>query len=109
MKALTKRQITTKLKALHGDWELAKTDTTLTRKFTFPNYMAGFMFVTKVSVRAEVANHHPEVYLSYRAVKISLTTTAIKSLSEADFNLAATFDSLYDLSTKKIDTVHNHY
>jgi 4a-hydroxytetrahydrobiopterin dehydratase len=109
MKALTKRQVATKLKNLHDDWILSKTGTSITRTFAFRNYMAGFMFVTKVSVRAEVANHHPEVHLSYRAVKITLTTTENKSLTEADFNLATTVDSLYDLSTKTINTSHNHY
>jgi 4a-hydroxytetrahydrobiopterin dehydratase len=108
-KPLTKRQVATKLKSLHADWELSKTGTSITRKFNFRNYMAGFMFVTKVSVRAEVANHHPEVLLSYGSVKITLTTKDAKSLTEADFVLATTIDTLYDLSTKKVNGPHNHY
>ena len=75
----------------------------------FPSYMRGFMFVTKVSVRAEVADHHPEVLLTYSYVKTTLTTNDVKSITEADFDLATTIDTLYDLSTKKIKGPHNHY
>lgn len=101
MKALTKRQVATKQKSLHADWELAKTGTSIARTFLFRDYLTGFMFVTKVSVRAEVASHHPEVHLTYGSVKITLTTHDIKSLTEADFDLAAAIDMLYDLSTTK--------
>jgi 4a-hydroxytetrahydrobiopterin dehydratase len=109
MKALTKRQIATHLKSLHDDWELSKTGTAISRKFAFRSYMAGFMFVTKVSVRAEVANHHPEVLLSYGSVKITFTTKDVKALTTADFELATTIDTLYDLSTKRVKGPHNHY
>jgi 4a-hydroxytetrahydrobiopterin dehydratase len=109
MKALTKRQITIKLKSLHCDWEISKNASSITRKFLFRNYILGYMFVTKVSIRAEVANHHPEVLLTYNSVKITLTTNELKSLTEDDLTLAHTIDSLYDLSTVTEKGTHNHY
>lgn len=109
MKALTKRQITTKLKSLHDDWELSKTGTSITRKYSFKSYIAGFMFVTKVSVHAQVALHYPEVTLGDRFVKITLTTKDVKALTDQDFALASHFDAMYILSTTNVQTTHNHY
>lgn len=108
-KALTKRQITTKLKSVHEDWELSKTSTAISRQYLFKNYFAGFMFVTKVSVHAQVALHFPEVKLTDRFVKITLTTPASKTLTEQDFLLAQHFDTMYLLSTTNVNSAHNHY
>lgn len=67
------------------------------------------MFVTKLSVHAEVALHHPEVLLNYSSVKVTLTTTDTKALTRADFDLATKCDSLYSLSTKPHVGTHFHY
>lgn len=106
---LAKKQIATKLKSLKTDWELSKTGTSIIRKYPFRSYLSGLMFVTKVSVHAQVALHFPEITLSEKFVKITLSTTEIKGLSNADFDLAAHFDSLYNLSTTSKWGAHNHY
>lgn len=67
------------------------------------------MFVTKVSVHAEVANHHPEVHLTYHYVKVTLTTHDAKGVTQEDFALAEKFDDLYTLSTATAVRPHNHY
>jgi 4a-hydroxytetrahydrobiopterin dehydratase len=109
MKALTQRQVTTKLKSLHEDWEVAKAGTSISRKYPFKSYIAGFMFVTKISVHAQVALHFPEVTLSDRFVKITLMTKDVKALTDQDFVLASHFDAMYVLSTTNVQTAHNHY
>lgn len=108
-KPLTKRQVATKLKSLHADWELSKTGTSIVRKYPFKSYIAGFIFVTKVSIHAQVALHFPEVTLSYKFVKITLTTKDAKALTEQDFALASHFDTMYLLSTTNVNSAHNHY
>ncbi len=108
-KPLTKRQVTTKLKSLHDDWELAKTGTTISRKYPFKSYFAGFMFVTKVSVHSQVALHFPEVTLADKFVKITLTDKEAKTLTDKDFSLAQHFDTMYLLSTTRATGPHNHY
>ena len=108
-KALSKTQIKTSLKSLHQDWTLATNGTSISRRFLFPSYMTGFMFVTKVSIHAEVANHHPEILLIYGSVKITLTTKDLKSLSKADFDLVHACDHLYTLSTETKRGPHYHY
>jgi 4a-hydroxytetrahydrobiopterin dehydratase len=108
-KALSKQQIKTSLKTLNTDWAISTAGTSISRKFLFQSYLKGFMFVTKLSVHAEVALHHPEVLLTYSSVKVTLTTSDIKTLTKADFDLASTCDNLYSLSTKSHGGPHNHY
>ncbi len=108
-KPLSKQQIKAGVKSLHEDWTLATSSNSISRKYVFRNYMTGFMFVTKVSVHAEVALHHPEILLSYTSVKVTLSSKDIKALSKADFELARTCDNLYKLSTEKLPSAHNHY
>jgi 4a-hydroxytetrahydrobiopterin dehydratase len=108
-KALTKKQITTELKTLDTNWVLSTAGTSISRKYAFRNYMQGFMFVTKVSVHAEVHAHHPEVILMYSSVKITLTTHDLKKLTKLDIDLAKAFDSIYTLSTKYVVSVHEQY
>ena len=98
-KALTKKQIKTKLKSLDAGWSLGRGDTSLVRNFTFDTYLTAFMFVTKLSVYAQVINHHPEVKLSYGLVVITLSTHDTKQLSDLDFTLASHCDFIYTLST----------
>lgn len=108
-KPLTKKLISAKIKTLDSNWALATAGTSISRKFLFPNYISGLIFVTKVSVHAEVVDHHPEITLGYGFVKVVLTTKDVKGLSLADFALATTIDTLYELSTKKKINVHKHY
>ena len=99
VKALTKKQVATSVKSLARGWSISPAGTTLVRIFAFPNYLAGFMFVTKISIHAEAMNHHPEVLLAYSSVKISISNHETKALATIDFNLACTIDTLYLLST----------
>jgi 4a-hydroxytetrahydrobiopterin dehydratase len=108
-KVLSKLHIKKSLKTLNSDWALSTTGTSISRKFLFGNYMAGFMFVTKISVHAEVSDHHPEILLSYNSVKITLTTKEAKGLTKADFDLAHSCDNIYKLSTEMKVGPHNHY
>jgi 4a-hydroxytetrahydrobiopterin dehydratase len=71
----------------------------LKRSFTFTNFIEAFIFVSRVTVHAEVLKHHPDLLLSYGKVKITLTTHSLKGLTNVDFDLAKKIDAL-DLSTK---------
>ncbi len=98
-KVFTKKQLKTKFKSLDAGWSLNKDETSVTRTFKFDSYLSGFMFVTKISVYAEVINHHPEVKLSYGQVIVNLSTHDLKQLSDLDFVLATHCDVVYTLST----------
>ena len=73
-------------------WTLGKTE--LSREFTFPSFTETMLFVNKVAVEAEGQGHHPDIYISYRKVCLTLTTHKIGGLSQNDFIMAARIDGL---------------
>lgn len=67
--------------ALHKRFKLA----------TFPNAIA---FVRRMADLAESEGHHPDFCVRYDVVEVTLTTHAIRGLSENDFIMAAKIDAL---------------
>lgn len=92
-KVLAKKDISKALRAL-SEWKTNSKETELSRVFDFPSFITAFTFVAKVAVHAEVANHHPDIELSYGRVKIILTTHDAKGLTKADFELAKRIDTI---------------
>lgn len=99
-KALTQKQIKTKLATLARGWELNAKGIAITREFLFRNYIEGLIFVNRLAVHAEVLDHHPDIQFKYAVVKVTLTTHKTKSLSLLDFELAQHSDTIYTLSTE---------
>jgi len=44
---------------------------------------------------AEEEDHHPDILIKWRRVRVTLTTHAIKGLSENDFIIAAKSEAIY--------------
>ena len=66
----------------------------LTKEYKFKDYLSGVQFVNQLATIAEEQNHHPEIYLGWRKVKVEIYTHAVKGLSDNDFILAAKYDAL---------------
>ncbi len=66
----------------------------LKRKFSFPDFRAALAFVNKVGEIAEQQGHHPDIYLTWGKVEISIWTHKIDGLTESDFILAAKIDQV---------------
>ena len=84
------------LKEVPG-WELSKsTDNQfqITRKFEFKDFKESMSFINKVADLAESEGHHPDIYIFYNKVTLTLSTHFIKGLSENDFILAAKINKL---------------
>ena len=74
------------------EWEI-NDGKSITKEFKFNDFKEALKFVNKVGQLAEKEGHHPDINLhSYKKVKITLTTHAIKGLSENDFIEAAKID-----------------
>ena len=71
-------------------------DKSLTLTSTFPSFPDAVDFVNEVARLAEKADHHPEIELRHRTVKLSLTTHSAGGLTDADFTLARHIDDLQD-------------
>ena len=71
------------------DWTLLSDRDAIFRKFEFRGFNEAFGFMTRVALRAEKMDHHPEWYNVYNRVKVELTTHDASGITELDFSLAA--------------------
>lgn len=73
-------------------WELE--DETITKLFTFGDFNEAIGFVTRVAMRAEVADHHPDIDIRWNKVTISLSTHDEGALTAKDSSLASAIEQL---------------
>ena len=92
-KPLTLKEISKRLGAL-SEWQLNKKETHISKTFGTENFIAGLSFVAKIAVHAEILNHHPDIELTYTAVKVTLTTHEAKGVTTFDFDLAKRIDAI---------------
>jgi len=64
----------------------------LERKYEFENFRKALNFTNQVGELAEQQNHHPDIYLAWGKVKLTLWTHKIDGLTESDFIFAAKVD-----------------
>lgn len=91
-KALSEAEISAGLARLNN-W--TRDGDTLVKGFAFDSYLAGVAFATSVGVVAEGLDHHPDMTIGYRRVRVSFTThDAGNQLSANDLAAAAAVDGL---------------
>lgn len=66
----------------------------ITREFNFEDFKEAMSFVNKVADIAEDEGHHPDIYIFYSLVRLTLWTHAAGGLTENDFILAAKVNEL---------------
>ncbi len=91
--ALNLQEIKTMLEQVPG-WELADDGKSISRRFTFPDFMHALAFVTKVAGIAEIENHHPDIMLGWGYAQCKLWTHTISGLHENDFIMASKINVL---------------
>lgn len=84
-------QIATALTKLEG-WSIE--DGNLTKTFVFDRYPDGPDFAVKVGQIAEELNHHPDIHIGYRKVRVAVHTHDVGGLSPYDFELAKRIDAI---------------
>ena len=85
------------LQVLPG-WTL--TNDSISKDYQFHSYLDGLDFACAVGRTAEEKNHHPDILIKWRRVKLTLSTHSIGGLSENDFTVAANAELLYRKSVK---------
>lgn len=88
---LSDTEIATGLGALNGWIESAGK---IERTFGFENYLDGVAFASAVGFLAESLDHHPDIEIGWRKVRISMNTHAVEGLSPYDLELARRIDRL---------------
>jgi len=73
-------------------WKLAGGGKELEKEYRFPDFRQALDFVNRLGEVAESEGHHPDLYLTWGKVRVSLSTHSIGGLSENDFILAAKAD-----------------
>jgi len=75
-------------------WEVVE-EHHIRKLFKFPDFRQALKFVNQLGEIAEEQGHHPDVYLAWGKVEITIWTHVIDGLTESDFILAAKIDRLY--------------
>ena len=65
------------------------------KEFHFKSYLDGVDFAYSVGKIAEEQDHHPDILIKWRRVKLTLPTHSVKGLSENDFIVAAKSELKY--------------
>jgi len=79
---LTDTDIESKLGGLSG-W--AVEGGALVRTYTFATFPDAIAFVTRLAFEAEAADHHPDLTVSYRRVRVTWSTHSAGGITDKDF------------------------
>jgi 4a-hydroxytetrahydrobiopterin dehydratase len=66
----------------------------LEREYKFKNFREALDFTNRVGELAETVGHHPDVFLGWGVVKLTVWTHKIDGLTESDFIFAAKVNNL---------------
>jgi 4a-hydroxytetrahydrobiopterin dehydratase len=81
------------LRRLPGWSEVAGRDA-ISRRFVFRDFNEAFGFMTRAALVAEKMDHHPEWFIVYKTVEVTLSTHDAGGVTELDIKLAAEMDRL---------------
>ncbi len=89
---LTGEKRASALKSLSAWREMPDRDA-ISRSLKFKDFNTAFAFMTRVAMKAERMDHHPEWFNVYNRVDITLATHDCGGVSERDVELAAFIDA----------------
>jgi len=78
----------------HAGWERAADRDAISKTFTFSDFNEAWGFMTRIAIKADKMDHHPEWFNVYNRVEITLTTHDVDGLSERDVALLEFIESL---------------
>lgn len=94
MPALKGEQIETLRGQLADGWHVVD-EHHLEKEYQFDNFVDALDFANDIGAIAEHEGHHPDIYLAYGLVKLTIWTHKVDGLTESDFILAAKADQAY--------------
>ena len=86
---------------LGGGWQVVA-ERQLEKEYQFKDFREALDFTNRVGELAEAQGHHPDIYLAWGKVKLTIWTHKINGLTESDFVLAAKADRLLSQSAQRI-------
>jgi 4a-hydroxytetrahydrobiopterin dehydratase len=100
VKPLTDRELTDLTIKLGGEW-MVMVGHHLEREYAFKNFRDALAFTDRVGDLAEKMGHHPDIYLAWGKVRLTLWTHKIDGLTKNDFVLAAKINQLLPRTERK--------
>ena len=64
------------------------------KKYSFQDFNQAFGFMTRVAIKADKMDHHPEWFNVYNRVEVTLSTHDCSGLSQNDIKLAKFMDQV---------------
>ncbi len=80
---------------LNGNWRVVN-EHHLEKEYKFDDFRQALAFTNRVGELAESQGHHPDIYLAWGKVKLTVWTHKVDGLTESDFILAAKADKLVE-------------
>jgi len=80
--------------ALAGLSGWAREGDVIVKTYELPTFPAAIAFVGEIAERAEAANHHPDLDIRYRKVRVALSTHDEGGITEKDVALATEIEGL---------------
>ncbi len=77
---------------LGGGWNVID-EHHLEKEYRFANFAEALAFTNRIGEIAEEQGHHPDIYLAWGKVRVTIWTHKIDGLTRGDFVLAAKFDA----------------
>lgn len=91
MTALQKLPVAEAVARLEG-WAATDGREAIVKTYRFADFIQAFGFMTRVALKAEAMDHHPEWFNVYNRVEVVLTTHDARGVTERDVALASFMD-----------------
>jgi 4a-hydroxytetrahydrobiopterin dehydratase len=88
---LSRTEAQERLKKLTG-WTLE--GDAIRKQFTFAGFPEAVAFVDRLAIKAQAADHHPDILINYKRVTLTYSTHSEGGLTAKDFDGAAIADTL---------------
>ncbi|GMT28291.1 hypothetical protein PFISCL1PPCAC_19588 [Pristionchus fissidentatus] len=79
---------------LSNGWKMTEGRDAIQKIYQFKDFNQAFGFMSRVALKAEKMDHHPEWFNVYNKVDITLSSHDVAGLSRRDLTLASFIDSI---------------
>ncbi len=83
-----------KILSLLDGWKVVEGRNAIYKKFIFDDFHECFSVMTKIALKADEMNHHPEWLNIYNQLEVTLTSHVKNEVTSSDFELAQFIDSV---------------